>query len=253
MKKYAVYTGTKNIYEDMEASAKSLIANSDVDIVHFLIEDNKFPKELPPYIIQCHNVSNQQFFNWSGPNMTSKFSYMAMLRIAYAHIFDSDIHMILSLDCDTFCLDDVSGIWSLFSCDQPYYFSATPEWHKTKSIDSNLMYCNHGVVLYNLDKMRDGKADECIDALNCRRYTYVDQDIGNYLCQGHIYPMPPRYNVNYWTCKNIENETPDPITIIHYAGVSRENWKKEKIVQDWTDISWEDVMSMHTEMVVKHF
>ena len=40
MIKAAVYTGTQNLYGGMIAAAKSLIANSDVDEVWFLIEDD---------------------------------------------------------------------------------------------------------------------------------------------------------------------------------------------------------------------
>ena len=42
-RKHLVYSGTRNLYPYMEASAKSVIANSDVSDVHFLIEDPKFP------------------------------------------------------------------------------------------------------------------------------------------------------------------------------------------------------------------
>ena len=242
MQKHAVYCGTKNIYNDMEIAAKSLIANSNVDFVHFLIEDDTFPIDVPQ-IIQCHNVSNQQFFKSGTPNMKSKFSYMAMMRIALCHIFDN-LDIILSLDCDTFVVNDISSIWNipLNEC----YFSATPEWHRTKK--NGLTYCNHGVVLYNLAKLRDGKADECIEVLNNKRYTFVDQDVANYLCQGHIHNMPVQYNVNDWTCRNHDV---DPY-IIHFAGISRNKWTKDPLAIEWKNISWDKVMSMHTEKVMQH-
>ena len=65
MAKHAVYCATRNLYGDMEAAAKSLVANSDVDRVHFLIEDAAFPSELPG-IIECHGVSSQEFFASKG-------------------------------------------------------------------------------------------------------------------------------------------------------------------------------------------
>ena len=34
--KHAVYAATRNLYGQMELAAKSLVANSDVDVVHFL-------------------------------------------------------------------------------------------------------------------------------------------------------------------------------------------------------------------------
>ena len=83
--KYAAYCGTRNIYGDMETAAKSLIANSDVDRVFFVIEDAEFPSELPS-IVKCIDVSNQTFFKPDGPNMDSQYTYMAMMRIALCHV-----------------------------------------------------------------------------------------------------------------------------------------------------------------------
>ena len=242
MKKHAVYTGTKNIYPDMEIAAKSLVANSNVDAVHFLIEDDEFPSDIPQ-IIQCHNVSGQQFFKSGTPNMKSHFSYMAMMRIALCHIFE-DLDVILSLDCDTIVVQDISSIWQLpiNEC----YFSASPEWHRSVN---GLVYCNHGVVLYNLAKLRDGKADECIYVLNNNKYTFVEQDVANYLCQGRIHPMPAQYNVNYWTCR--KGQTVDPY-ITHFAGIPRDQWIEDSIALKWKNTPWDIVMSMHTGKVMEH-
>ena len=53
----AVYAGTRNIYENMIPSMKSLLIHSNVEKIYFLIEDDKFPYELPPEV-ECINVSN---------------------------------------------------------------------------------------------------------------------------------------------------------------------------------------------------
>ena len=59
--KAAVYSGTRNLYADMVTAAKSLIANSSVEKIYFLIEDDVFPYELPR-LIETMNVSGQRFF-----------------------------------------------------------------------------------------------------------------------------------------------------------------------------------------------
>ena len=76
--KHAVYTGTRNLYRDIEVSAKSLVANSSVDCVHLLVEDDEFPSELP----EIFDVVNVSAFRdrFGGPNSDSVFTYMAMLR-----------------------------------------------------------------------------------------------------------------------------------------------------------------------------
>lgn len=239
--RHAAYTGTRNIYGDMEACAKSLVANSAVDVVHFLIEDAEFPHELPD-IVRCHDVSGQTLFPQGGPNMTSKFSYMALMRMALCYIIP-DARRVLSLDCDTFCRRDVTAIWELpvDGC----YFSSTPEWHRSKN---GLQYCNAGVTLFNLEMMRDGKADECIDALNRRRFTWVDQDVMSYLCQGHIHEMPTWFNSNHWTDKGADKNP----AIIHYAGKKRNEWIREPDAEFWSKVTWDEAMARHAEIVKEH-
>lgn len=231
--KHAAYCGTREIYDDMEMSAKSLIANSSVDRVHFIIEDAEFPRELPD-IIKVHDVSNQTWFKPDSPNMNSRYTYMAMMRIALCHVLP-DVDTVLSLDSDTVCLENVDAIW-----DTPldkYYLAAAHEWHRTSS---GLLYCNFGVVLYNLAKLRDGKADECIDVLNTSYYEWVEQDVGNYLCQGRIYDLPSCYNSNWWTDKNAPGAK-----LYHYAGVKRADWIDLPTPSMYRGMSWEHVMRLH--------
>ena len=233
MAKHAAYCGTRNIYPDMEASAKSLIANSDVDNVWFVIEDDEFPTALPG-MVKCVNASKQAFFPSDGPNMQSQYTYMAMMRIALCHVLP-DCEKVLSLDCDTFAACDVSDIWDLPIDD--CYFSATPEWHRTKN---GLQYCNFGVVLYNLENMRDGKADECIDVLNRHYFRWVEQDVGNYLCQGRIHEMPGKYNSCHWTDKNAEGAH-----LVHYAGIGRERWYYLDEPTKFRNMPWDEVLRRH--------
>lgn len=233
--RHAAFCGTRNLYGDMETAAKSLVANSSVDVVHMVIEDPDMGRELPD-IIQCHDVGNQTFFGLDGPNMRSCFSYMAMMRSALCYVLP-DVPKVLSLDADTVCVGDVDGIW-----DMPMdgcYFSASGEWHRS---GNGLLYCNHGVVLYDLDMMRDGKADEVICTLNRRRYTWVEQDVCNYLCQGRIHDMPSRYNSCWWTDKNA-----DGAAIRHFAGVPRDQWVSRPEVTRWRNATWDEVMGLHEQ------
>ena len=232
-RKHAAFCGTRNIYGDMETAAKSLVAMSDVDVVHFLIEDAEWDHELPP-IVQLHDVSGQTWFAPDGPNMGTGWTYMVLMRTALCHVLPR-VGKVLSLDCDTVCMDDVSAIWELPVED--CYYAAAPEWHKS---GNGLMYCNAGVALYNLRKLRDGKADEVIDVLNRRRYTWPDQDVLNYLCQGRIHEMPSHYNSNWWTDKNAPGAK-----IVHFAGVAREGWVNDWRVTKWRDTPWDEVMALH--------
>lgn len=234
-KKVAVYTGSRNIYSDMVMSAKSLTAFSDVDKIYFLIEDDIFPEELPDHI-ETINMSGQQYFDPWGPNMTTNFTYFAMLRAALGDIFN-DYDRILSLDCDTVCVRDVSHLWELPIDD--YYFSASIEPHRSTC---GLIYTNVGVCLMNLDKLRTNeKTDEFIDVLNRQKFTFVDQDVMNYLCQGYIYEMNSEYNANNFTkpCQNPR--------IIHFAGMKRDNWLRHPKAKYYNEISWDDIFKLQKQ------
>ena len=232
MKKIAVYTGSRNIYPDMVMSAKSLTAFSDVDKIYFLIEDDDFPEELPDHI-ETMNVSDQEyFFPWS-PNNKTHFTYFAMLRAALGDIF-KQYDRILSLDCDTIAIRDVSHIWE-YPIDD-YYFSASIEPGRSKY---GLMYTNVGVCLMNLKLLRETeKTQECIEVLNRQQFTFVDQDVMNYLCQGYIYEMNSEYNANEFTlpCQNPR--------IIHFAGMKRDSWHRHPKAKYYNELSWKEVFEL---------
>lgn len=228
--KQAVYSATRNLYYDMVVSAKSFIKNSDVDKIWFLIEDDEFPYELPD-MIETKNMSGQQFFPEGGPNMQNWFSYMALMRAALCHIFP-DTDTILALDVDAFAVRDCSAVWDIPLGDE-YYLAATPEMKFTIP-EKGLFYVNVGVTLYNLAKLRDGKADEVIDALNRWKYINVEQDVFSYLCNSRINFMPSEYNATMFT------EKCDNPKIVHFAGVFRKDYIKSPEYKMFEKMSWEE-------------
>lgn len=226
--KHAVFCGTRNIYKDMETAAKALYANSSVDIIHFLIEDSEFPRPLPSFVV-CHDVSGQRWFRSDGPNTGTRWSWMVLMRVALCHVL-TDVDRVLSLDCDLAFHGDVDELWDM-PVDDCYYAAVT---ERKKSKDG-LQYANFGVVLFNLEKLRDGKADECIEVLNSRKYTWPEQDVMNYLCQGHIADMPKKYN-DMWFNDPIMN----PV-VVHYAARNRETWEDLPIVVRYRKMTWGEV------------
>ena len=233
--KCAAYCGTRNLYQDMEIAARSLVANSDVERVYFFIEDNSFPSELPP-IVQCVNVSGQQYFPQDGPNMASKFTYMALMRAVLYKLLP-DVDKVLSLDCDTIAVKHCSHVWDLDISNS--YFAATPEqWVKDRP---GLDYCNIGVALLNLEKLRDGKGDEIVKVLQSHYFKFVDQDAYNYLCQGRITLMDSVYNAN-----NFVIDSGGIPRIVHYAGLN--DWRETVEVLKYKDMPWSKVMELHNDI-----
>lgn len=236
--KDAVYSGTRNLYGGMETAAKSLIANSTVDRVHFLIEDNEFPRKLPD-IIHCMNVSGQGFFQKGGPNMSTNFTYMAMLRVCYTKLLP-DVDRVLQLDVDTVCVDDIDAIWDTNLMDT---WVAMVEEKLGTYKPYGPLYYNAGVALFDLKKMRAEGADEkLITFLNTIKVPYVDQDA---VCRlaGRITGLDVKYNECFVT-----GYTEQP-AIVHYAGFK--DWQtsvrvpRREYLRKYRELPWDEIIAMH--------
>ena len=236
-KKVAAYSGTRNLYPMMIPAVKSLLCNSDVDEIWLYTEDDSMPANygFPEEIVKIRNASKQRYFKPDGPNMVSSYTYMALMRAAYALEFP-EYDRILSLDIDTIVVDDITGLWDLPLDDgDGYYFAATPEPYGTQQARFDYLYTNIGVCLYNLEMLRHGKVDEVIKALNEKRYPWMEQDCFNEKCQGHVYPMPPEYNQTRFT------EAVDKKRIIHFAG--DKDWHCHMDVIKYGEMPWKEVMN----------
>jgi len=199
----AVYCGTRNLYEKMIPAVRSLMENTDDVKVYLLIEDDEYPYDLPVEVI---NVSTQEYFPKGSASYDNPWTYMVLMRAAMHRIFPQ-YDRILSLDVDTIVARDIGELWDIDIDD--YYLAGCKELHKS----SFNLYVNAGVMLLNLAKLRDGKGDELIKALNENRYAFNEQDCINQLCRGGILEIPSIYNMNSWT---------EPTTapkIVHFAGI----------------------------------
>lgn len=200
-----VYAGTRNLYETMHTACRSLLENNRVDRVYLLIEDSVFPFQLPENVIPV-NASRQNFFTEDGANYKSRWTYMAMIRVALAKMFPREDKM-LWLDCDTIVDDDIS---ELFTLDMDgYFFAGVKEVEKSRKRD----YINTGVLLMNLEEIRKYRLDDAlISYMNKKALELPDQDAINSLAYGKIKFIDSCYNVCPFTAQT------EKIKIYHYAG-----------------------------------
>lgn len=226
----AVYMGTRNVYGDMETALKSLLYHTKVDRVYLLIEDDTFPADLPDNVVTV-NVSRQTFFRTDGPNYSSPWTYMVLMRAALTKILEEDL--VLSLDVDTIVMEDIGELWELpiENC----HLAGANEPHKAGFPQP---YLNFGVLLMNLKKLREVD-DRIIHSLNTE-YTFAnEQDVMNRMCD--VLTIPSAYNACAYTehCARPK--------IVHFAGIgenfpwSRKRWQDEPLVQKYRAMSWEDV------------
>lgn len=226
--KAAVYFGSREIYYDMVASYKSLLINSDVDRVYLLIEDNEFPFELHP-AVETINISKlvPLLFNPESPNYGSNWTYIGLIRSALTKVFPQH-DRILSIDCDTVVLNDISELWDIDLDD--YYVAGVKE--PILSQQHGYLYINAGVTMWNLKKLReDGIDDRMIYSLNARKHFFVSQDVLNEECKDHILELPPEYNVSSFT-----EQCSVDYKVRHFAGGLPRNWREMDIVKHYREI-----------------
>ena len=234
--KTAVFIATRNWYDNMIVSVKSLFCNSDVDRVVLVVEDDEFPVPIPKEV-EIINGSDFEFFDRNSPNMSSHFSGLCVSRAAYGYILN-DLDRVLSLDSDLVAVDDISGLWST-ELDGNYCAGV---------LDMGISrpgYINAGVVLMDLKKLRDdGITDRMIDLLNRQRRDWIDQDALNECCDGKILLLPTRYNES-----PVTGRTEHP-AIVHYVGVSKtsgSNGQHRHYWDEYAKMSWDDVSKLRAE------
>ena len=240
----AVYAGTRNVYQDMIPSMRSLLVHSNVDKIYFLIEDDEFPyKLLLPPEVECINVSGQEWFKQETcPNMKNRCSYMVLLRVVFSKLFP-DLDRILTIDNDTIVKQDISELWDLDLTD--YYIAGCPEYEKS---NDEFTYINMGVAMINLKKWREDHMDDLLlYNLNTYYYLEAEQSCINQGCQGGILVLPSAYNANFYT---IENANTSDTKIQHFAYTQK--WQQFPIVNKYRSIDVEP-KTYNLEIIIPHY
>ena len=228
--RYVVYAGDHRVYDMMVSAAKSLLYHTHVDRIFFLTEHDTFPQPLPP-IIQCINVSKQDVFQLSGPNIRTWYSFMTTLRAGLTRVLPSSIDRILWLDPDTIVCDDISDIWNA-EIDHKYFAAVEEVRNHNHTLKP---YFNAGVMLMNLRKFRnDGMDKKVIDEINTVKYEHLEQDVLNYLCHLHIRRLPSCYSESFVSAPC------DHPRIKHFLAYAKPQFAPA--AEPYSRMSWEQIM-----------
>lgn len=209
-----VYSASRNLYPYLYPSIISLLEHNDVERIYLLLEDDRFPKNLPELPKECsiYNVTEQKFFDKNGPNFRTRFTYLSLLRTAYSKMFRK-LDKIIQLDVDTVVTDSLKPIWDIDISDS--YFAAVREPERDNG-KYGARYFNIGVAVFNLNKIRKDKADDkAINMLNTKAYTFIDQDVWNIIGSDTATELDVRYNETRFT-----GLTDNP-AVVHFAGYKR--------------------------------
>lgn len=206
-----VYALTRNVYDWILPSVRSLAEHNPDARVFILCEDDAFPLDLP-IGAEVINVSDQGFFPEIGAHRTEAFGgYINHLKVYYPEILPCD--KVIHMDIDTIICDSLAPLWDTNISGK--WFAAVPEsqtWYRPYGP----VYYNMGVALINLAQMReDGIAPAMGKYLMTSGRPFADQDAWN--CFGFEHDkaisLPVRYNESLVTGKT------DNPAIIHYCAI----------------------------------
>jgi len=232
LRKVVVYGATRDWYDQVLPSIKSLLYHNDIDKVYLLTETDGFPYVLPENV-QTVNVKRFDIFSPDGPNINTRYSIMAMMRGAFTKILPDET-LVLSLDADTIVLDDISELFETDMTD--YYVAGAKEPHNSRES----LYINAGVMLMNLEKLRDGTDDKLIAEMNTVFHDLVEQDCINRLCTGHILEISGAYNASQFTICN------RPAKIRHWAADHR-TWQNDPLVKPYRELYFDEIQNLKDE------
>lgn len=202
-----VYAMTRNVYEWIIPSLKSLKEHEPKAKVYILCEDDHI-EGLP---MQCEfiNVSGQQYFPEWGANYHNSFTYINLLKVCYPELLK--VNKVIHLDIDTIVCDSLEGLWKTDITGK--WVAAVPEY-KGRYKPFGDTYYNMGAALLNLAQMRkDGASAKMAEYLNTVPQPYADQDAWHYFgLPDKFTPADVRYNES-----TVTGMTDKP-AIVHYCG-----------------------------------
>lgn len=212
-----VYAMTKNVYEWILPSLRSLKETNPKAKVFILCEDDHI--DGLPMDCEFINVSGQQYFPEWGVNYNNSFTYINLLKVCYPEILK--VNKVIHLDIDTIICDSLEDFWKIPLDGK--WIAAVPEYRGRYKPFGDTYY-NMGVALLNLQQMRkDGAVAQMVEYLNTVKQPYADQDAWHkFGLPDKFEAAPLRYNEN-----TITGMTDDP-AIVHYCGYT--HWYKNPML-----------------------
>lgn len=181
-------------------------------------------------------------------------SKAAFYRLAVCNYVEED--KCIYLDSDTAVTEDLSPLWNLNisdfylgGCRDIWIDRMTPEDREKRRIETNIPsmdeYINSGVLLFNLNKIREEQLDKKFIEELKHQYRYEDQDILNVCCYGKILRLETKWNsftaaIGYDTelyASGVPRSTVDEFKemkgIIHYINADNRPWKGFRAWENW--------------------
>lgn len=211
-----VYSLTRNVYDWLLPSVRSLAKYNPSARVFILAEDDDLPLDLP-IKAEVINISGQKYFPNIAKHRSEAFGgYINHLKLWYSDLLP--VNKVIHLDIDTIICDKLDGLWKTDVNGK--WFAAVPEsqtWYRPFGDK----YYNMGVALFNLQQIRkDKKQQEMTDFLLNTNQPYADQNAWNKFGKPAILDL--RYNES-----KVTGKTDDP-AIVHFCAI-HDWWTNKKM------------------------
>jgi lipopolysaccharide biosynthesis glycosyltransferase len=211
----------------------SLIDKNPKEVIVFHVITCELSKENREYIdslliedhvsVKFYDVDIKILKKFSVGKLTGNpdISYAAYLRLFIPDLLPQNIDKVLYLDCDIVVINSLTDLWNMDI--SQYCLAALDDYGNAQEfgairmgLDVGFKYFNSGVMLINLQKLRDMNFIEKVqDFLVTDGYRILmhDQDILNGLLYKQRLPLEERWNM----MRNTDNTT--DYSIIHFAGL----------------------------------
>ena len=228
----AVMQASRVYYDNVLPAAKALIANSDVDKIILLIEDDEYPGYLPLKIetINAKNLKDK-YFPKGCPNLRNPYVYLTLMRCALWDILPK-IDRVLTLDADAFVINSIGSLpWTMDLGDAYVAGVAEPKL----STILHKYYISAGVMIMDLEKLRLANIGKrMLYLLNTKKMKWYEQDCINEACGNNLKILGNEWNSSQFT--GIASK--DKILIRHFA--YERNWCETETFKYYKNLSWTD-------------
>ncbi|MGY0536968.1 glycosyltransferase family 8 protein [Nocardioides sp. YJ-D4] len=238
-----------NYAKPMSVAITSLLENSGTDTSYDLkiLVAEEYPAEVRDQILSFENRYPGNTITFVVVDgfadvkvSTSHLTAPAYFRLKLPDLFP-DVDKIIYLDVDTVIESDLSPLYAQDVND--VYVAAVPaavyhlrsaEAARAMGIPSFDRYVNSGVMVMNLEKMReDGLVEQFLE-LSAKEFDSDDQDIINIVCYDGLRHLPLRFNLmTKYGPKNVE-----------------EFWSRPAVQRVWSRDEYDEAMS---SPVIIHF
>lgn len=204
----------------------------------YMISENLSYEDLKPFDEILKQINDMSFYTYinleehfdkyihNDINTKSRCGKYTLARLFIPELIDEN--KIIYIDTDAICDKNLGSLWN-FELKNNLIAGVSDngvgDYKLTIGLNSQDVYINAGVILMNLEKIKQDKLQDKWYFMAQDQFRLgADQDIINISCKNRIIPIDLKYNVSLSTGLDISDEE---IIIMHYAGIKNENWVKD--------------------------